>query len=192
MSVSNIETADLGRRLLAYARQTIAHYLGLAPAPSPDADDFLAERGACFVTLHLDGELRGCIGSIRPQRPLAVDLSANAVAAASRDPRFPPLSADELDRVRIEVSLLSSPEFIDFTDEADLMRQITPHEHGLILFAGCRSATFLPQVWEQIPEPQSFLAALKQKAGMQPGRSPDSLMAARFTVRSWEDDSGEA
>ena len=72
------------------------------------------------------------------------------------------------------------------------MRQITPREHGLILFAGCRSATFLPQVWEQISDPQAFLAALKQKAGMQPGRSPDALMAARFTVGSWEENSGEA
>ncbi|AWI80971.1 AMMECR1 domain-containing protein [Parazoarcus communis] len=190
MQANNTEQDDPGPRLLARARQAIGHHLGLAPEPADDAR--LAQRGACFVTLTIDGALRGCIGSIRPQRTLADDVTTNAVAAASRDPRFPPLTADEFAQVRIEVSLLSSPDFVEFTDEADLLRQITPHEDGLILFAGCRSATFLPQVWEQLPQPEHFLAALKQKAGMDPDRPVTGMMAARFSVRKWEETSREA
>lgn len=190
MPPDNTETQGIGPLLLERARQAIAHQLGIGAAPADDPR--LAQRGACFVTLHLDGALRGCIGSIRAQRPLAEDVSANAAAAATRDPRFPPLDRDEFDRVVIEVSLLSAPEFIDFSDEADLMRQVTPHEHGLILFAGCRGSTFLPQVWAQLPDPQDFLAALKRKGGIEPGRASASLMAARFTVSSWEEASGRA
>jgi AmmeMemoRadiSam system protein A len=190
MQANNIDLNDPGPRLLARARQAIAHHLGMAPAPADDV--LLAQRGACFVTLTIDDVLRGCIGSIRPQRTLADDVAANAVAAASTDPRFPPLTAEEFPQVRIEVSLLSSPEFIEFTDEADLLRHLTPHQDGLILFAGCRSATFLPQVWEQLPQPGQFLAALKQKAGMNPERPVNGLMAARFNVRKWKETSREA
>lgn len=190
MCPNTTDGLDLGPLLLSRARQAIAHHLGAGPAPADDPR--LGERGACFVTLHRHGELRGCIGSIRPQRPLAEDVVQNAIAAATRDPRFPPLSRDELASTQIEVSVLSSPEFIDFGDESDLMRQIVPHEHGLILFAGCRSATFLPQVWDQLPEPERFLAALKHKAGLPPDRPADGLMAARFEVRSWQDDPGGA
>lgn len=180
-------STDLGAPLLARARRAIAHHLGLAAAPAASADTRLTARGATFVTLKKHGELRGCIGSLRAQRPLADDVAANAVAAASRDPRFAPLSASEFDDVDIEVSLLSEPEFIDFHDEADLLAQLRPGEDGLILFAGCRSATFLPQVWEQLPEPREFLAALKHKAGLDPLRPVDGLMAARYHVQKWRE-----
>ncbi|MBR0565261.1 AmmeMemoRadiSam system protein A [Azoarcus sp. L1K30] len=190
MHPNTTDRLDLGPLLLARARQAIAHHLGAGPAPADDAR--LRERGACFVTLHRHGELRGCIGSIRPQRPLGEDVVQNAVAAATKDPRFPPLAWDELASTQIEVSVLSSPEFIDFDDESDLMRQIVPREHGLILFAGCRSATFLPQVWDQLPEPEGFLAALKRKAGLPPDRPAGGLMAARFEVRSWQENPGGA
>lgn len=180
-------STELGARLLARARQAIAHHLGLGPAAGKDDDPRLATRGATFVTLKEDGELRGCIGSLRAQRPLAEDVVANAVAAASRDPRFPPVAADEFDRLHIEVSLLSEPEFIDFRDEAELLAQLRPGEDGLILFAGCRSATFLPQVWDQLPEPAQFLAALKHKAGLDPARTVDGLMAARYQVQKWQE-----
>ncbi len=183
---------ELGRVLLALARQAIAHHLGLAPQPVIGDDPRLAERGAAFVTLRLDGQLRGCIGSMRRSRALGEDVVANAVAAASRDPRFPPLTTDEFDAVHIEVSLLSEPDFIEFSDEAELLRQLRPHEDGLILFAGCRSATFLPQVWGQLPEPRDFLAALKHKAGLAPERPVDGLMAARYTVQKWEEAAQEA
>ncbi|ANQ84867.1 hypothetical protein dqs_1829 [Azoarcus olearius] len=178
-------TTDLGPRLLARARQAIAHHLGLAAAPADATEPELTARGACFVTLRQRGELRGCIGSVRAQRPLAEDLDTNAVAAASRDPRFPPLTADELDHTEIEVSLLSEPEFLDFADEDALLAQLRPGEDGLILFSGCRSATFLPQVWEQLPQPQDFLAALKRKAGLDPQRPAANLMAARYQVQKW-------
>ena len=183
------DLTELGTILLARARQAIAHHLGLAPPPTDDPR--LAQRGACFITLTLEGELRGCIGSIRPQRALGEDVVANAVAAASRDPRFPPLAAGELEHVRIEVSLLSSPEFLDFSTEAELLRQLRPGEDGLILFAGCRNATFLPQVWEKLPDPASFLGALKEKAGLAAGRTVDGLMAARYNVRKWQENPQE-
>ena len=183
---------ELGSELLRLARAAIAHHLGIGPAPEPGADPRLAERGATFVTLTLDGELRGCIGSLRRTRALGADVIANAVAAASQDPRFPQLGADEFAQADIEVSLLSEPEFIDFSDEADLLRQLRPFEDGLILFAGCRSATFLPQVWSQLPQPEMFLAALKRKAGMPVERPVDGLMAARYSVSKWHESRAEA
>ncbi|ATE60246.1 AmmeMemoRadiSam system protein A [Thauera sinica] len=188
----NRDSTDLGATLLTLARQAIAHHLGLGPAPLISDDPRLHARGATFVTLTLDGELRGCIGSLRRQRPLGEDVVANAVAAASEDPRFAPLPAGEFDDVHVGVSLLSEPEFIDFTDEADLLRQLRPHHDGLILFSGCGSATFLPQVWEQLPEPRNFLAALKRKAGMPAERPVDGLMAARYAVEKWEEAVREA
>jgi AmmeMemoRadiSam system protein A len=186
------ENDALGRELLARARAAIAHALGRGAAPGASSHPALAGRGASFVTLKKHGELRGCIGSVRAQRPLAEDVAQNAVAAAMRDPRFPPLAADELDAVEIEVSLLSEPEFLDFADEEGLLAQLRPGIDGLILFAGCRSATFLPQVWEQLPEPQHFLAALKQKAGLAPKRPAAGLMAARYQVRKWRERPGQA
>ncbi|TAH41655.1 MAG: AmmeMemoRadiSam system protein A [Betaproteobacteria bacterium] len=181
------DNTELGATLLTLARQAIAHHLGLAPVPRVGDDPRLHERGATFVTLTIGGELRGCIGSLRRQRPLGDDVVSNAVAAASKDPRFPPLSAAAFADVHVEVSLLSEPAFIDFSDEADLLRQLRPHEDGLILFAGCRSATFLPQVWEQLPAPRDFLAALKRKAGLPVERPVDGLMAARYAVEKWEE-----
>lgn len=180
-------TADaaFGAQLLALARAAIAHQLGCGDAVQAGEDARLAARGACFVSLRRNGELRGCIGSIRRTRSLGDDLLANAVAAASRDSRFAPLQADELASVRVEVSVLSEPDFLDFADEAELLRQLRPYEDGLILFAGCRSATFLPQVWAQLPEPAQFLAALKDKAGLRPGHNSASLMAARYAVQKW-------
>ncbi len=177
---------EIGPVLLARARSAIARHLGL-PTDVPPAPDWLSRRRATFVTLTRHGELRGCIGSVRAQRPLGDDVEANAVAAATRDPRFPPLSADEFADIQVEVSLLSEPEFIEFGDEAALAAQIQPGKHGVILFSGCRSATFLPQVWEQLPTPEAFLAALKQKAGLDPRRPAPKLMAATYTVQKWSE-----
>lgn len=192
MPDTDLGLPKLGPPLLRLAREAIAHWLALGPAPSPPDDSRLQARGACFVTLTLDGELRGCMGSLRRTRSLGNDVIENAVAAATRDPRFPPLTAGEFEAVTIELSVLSEPDFIDFADEADLLRQLRPHEDGLILFAGCRNATFLPQVWEQLPEPRLFLAALKQKAGMPAEKAVDGLMAARYAVQKWEEPEQEA
>ena len=183
---------DLGHTLLALARQAIAHHLGRAPAPVVPDDPRLHAKGATFITLTKDGDLRGCIGSLRRSRTLGDDVLANAVAAAMEDPRFPPLEADELDAIAIEVSVLSEPEFLDFFGEEELLAQLRPGEDGLIIFSGCRSATFLPQVWEQLPEPHQFLAALKHKAGLPTHREAAGLMAARYHVRKWKETAQEA
>ncbi len=187
---STAAAAGFGERLLALARAAIAHHLDAGPAPLVGDDPALAARGASFVTLRLDGELRGCIGSLRRSRALGEDVIANAVAAASRDSRFQPLSPSELKRVRLEVAVLSEPEFLDFGDEAELLAQLQPHKHGLMLFACCASATFLPQVWTQFPEPADFLAALKRKAGIRPDHHSSALMAARYTVDKWQEADG--
>jgi AmmeMemoRadiSam system protein A len=177
---------ELGPLLLGHARHAIARHLGLdqpAPASAPE----LAVKGATFVSLYRDGQLRGCMGSIRPQRMLGEDVTVNAVAAASRDPRFAPLTADEFPQVRIEVSLLSEPRFVDFADEDDLLTKLKPGVEGVLLFSGCRHATFLPQVWEQLPEPPRFLAALKQKAGLAADRPAPNLMVATYSVQRWKE-----
>ena len=124
---------QLGKVLLAQARQAIADALGL-PAPAAPEHPQLAERGATFVTLTRDGELRGCIGSLNAHRPLGQDVRDNAVSAALRDPRFPPLSAAEFADVRVEVSLLTEPDFIEFRDEADALAQLEPGRDGVIFF----------------------------------------------------------
>ena len=177
---------QLGQVLLAQARKAIADALGL-PAPAAPDHPQLAERSATFVTLTLDGELRGCIGSLNAHRPLGQDVRDNAVSAALRDPRFPPLTAAEFASVQVEVSLLTEPDFIEFRDEADALAQLVPGRDGVIFFNGCQRATFLPQVWEEIPDPHHFLAALKLKAGLDPRRPARNLMAARYTVAKWKE-----
>lgn len=182
--VTALSDTELGSRMLSRARQAIGNHLGLRVAPLRD-DPLLSYRAASFVTLHLNGRLRGCIGSVRAQRPLAEDLVANAIAASTRDPRFPPVAAEEFDSLHIEVSLLSEPEFVEFDDEDSLLAMLQPGVHGVLLFAGCRSATFLPQVWEHLRDPRTFLAALKEKAGLEPEGPVPNLMVATYTVRKW-------
>ena len=128
-------TDTLGPVLLAQARKAIADALGQSAPPPPEHPQ-LKERGASFVTLTIDGELRGCIGSLNAHRALGEDVRVNAVAAALRDPRFPPLSAAEFERVSIEVSLLSEPDFMEFRDEADALAQLVPGRDGVIFFNG--------------------------------------------------------
>ena len=177
---------QLGQILLAQARKAIADALGL-PAPAAPDHPQLAERGATFVTLTLDGELRGCIGSLNAHRPLGQDVRDNAVSAALRDPRFPPLSAAEFADVRVEVSLLTEPDFIEFRDEADALAQLVPGRDGVIFFNGCQRATFLPQVWEQLPDPRTFLAHLKQKAGLPADWWSEEASLQRYEVRKWKE-----
>jgi AmmeMemoRadiSam system protein A len=183
---------DFGTTVLQLARQAIAHRLGRGPAPVIADDPRLHEKGATFITLSRGGELRGCIGSLRRSRTLGEDVIHNAVAAAVEDSRFSPVTADELDSIAIEVSLLSEPEFLDFFGEEELLAQLRPGEDGLIIFSGCQSATFLPQVWEQLPEPRQFLAALKHKAGLPTNREVVELMAARYHVQKWKETEQEA
>lgn len=128
-----------------------------------------AKPKATFVTLTLDRQLRGCIGSLIAHRPLLDDLIYNAKAAAFDDPRFYPLSSEEFSRVHIEVSLLSEPELITYENSDDLKSKVTVGEDGIILQKGSRKATFLPQVWEQLPSFELFFSHLCQKAGLESG-----------------------
>jgi AmmeMemoRadiSam system protein B/AmmeMemoRadiSam system protein A len=179
-------TDDLGLALLSRARNAIAAELGQPAQPEPD-HPALNSPGATFVTLTQGGDLRGCIGSLEAHRPLERDVRANAVAAAFRDPRFPPLTLAELPRTRVEVSLLTAPQPMPFKDEADALRQLRPGIDGVILVAGHRRSTFLPQVWEQLPAPRSFMAHLKQKAGLPADWWSSEVQLQRYEVRKWKE-----
>ena len=132
-------------------------------------DDYpaeLTEPRATFVTLEKNHQLRGCIGMLEAVRPLAEDIAENAFSAAFRDPRFPPLEAYELNDLEIHLSILTPAEPVSFSSEQDLLAQLQPGIDGLILEEGHRRGTFLPSVWESLPEPGQFLRHLKQKAGL--------------------------
>jgi len=157
--------------LLILARETISRRLAEKPPLAIELESLpgeLVQPGASFVTLTLDGMLRGCIGSIEPSQPLVLDVRDNALGAAFRDPRFPPLGEEELERVHIEVSVLTPPQPLPYTDAQDLMAKLRPHVDVVIIQRGWRRATFLPQVWEKIPDVRNFLAQLCLKAGLPP------------------------
>lgn len=177
---------DPGATLLALARGAIAAAFG-GPLPAPVDEPTLREPGAVFVTLTQGGALRGCIGSLEAYRPLADDVAANALAAAFRDPRFPPLTADELPRTRVEVSLLTPPEPLAFKDEADALAKLQPGVDGIIFACGPRRATFLPQVWEQLPDRREFMAHLKQKAGLPAAFWSPEVTLQRYRVQKWSE-----
>lgn len=127
----------------------------------------LREQGASFITLTVRGQLRGCIGALEPYQSLAEDVCEHAVAAALEDPRFPPVTKDELNGIRIEVSRLTRPSPLAYKDAGDLLSKLRPHVDGVILRDGTRRhATFLPQVWETIRDPAEFLNHLCQKMGV--------------------------
>ncbi len=176
------------RALLELARDSIDHGLAHGTPLEPDLEELPAELGeprAAFLTLHLDGRLRGCIGSLEARRPLAEDVAGNAFAAAFRDPRFPPVSAAEAPRLELEISVLSPPEAMHFKSEADLLAQLQPGVDGLILSDLGRRGTFLPSVWSQLPEPRDFLVHLKHKAGLPADHWSASLTVERYTTESF-------
>ena len=179
-------TADPGPALLVRARNAIAAQLRQATQVEP-AHPALGQPGATFVTLTQNGTLRGCIGSLEAHRPLDQDVRANAVAAAFSDPRFPPLTLAELPRTRVEVSLLTVPQPMTFSNEADALRQLRPNIDGVIFSAGIKRSTFLPQVWEQLPDPRQFMARLKQKAGLTADYWSSEVQLQRYEVRKWKE-----
>lgn len=176
----------LGRALLTRARNAIAAELGLATEPEPNADG-LDQPGAVFVTLTRNGELRGCIGSLEAWRPLDADVRANAKAAAFQDPRFPPLTAEELPGTRVEVSLLTPATPIHFTSEEDAVNQLRPGLDGVILECAGHRGTFLPQVWESLPERHLFLNHLKRKAGLPADYWVPGIKLSRYEVNKWKE-----
>lgn len=176
----------LGLALLTIARNAIGKQLDQETQtvlPHPD----LAHPAATFVTLTQAGQLRGCIGSLEAYRALATDVAENACAAAFRDPRFAPLSRAEFTSTRVEVSLLQAAEAIHFVDEADAIATLRPGIDGLILTHGQRRATFLPQVWETLPDPQRFLQQLKLKAGLPSNFWDEEITLARYGVQKWKE-----
>lgn len=178
---------DLGTTLLTLARNAIAARFGLPTAPVAVDLPELHKTGATFVTLTQRGDLRGCIGSLEAWRPLLKDVQENACSAAFHDPRFEPLEEAELPLTRVEVSLLTPAEPINFRDEADALAHLRPGTDGVIFSAGSRRATFLPQVWEQLPEPAAFMARLKQKAGLPAGYWGPDVRLERYTVEKWKE-----
>lgn len=179
--------AELGPVLVDLARRALSARLLGAPFEL-DLDRLpaaLARPGAAFVTLERRGELRGCIGTLEAHRPLAEDVVENACAAAFRDPRFAPLTADELDGLDLSVSVLGAPVALPAASEAELLAALEPGVDGLIVEDGYHRATFLPAVWESLPEPRDFLAHLWRKAGLPRGHWSPTLTCRRYRVASF-------
>jgi hypothetical protein len=145
----------------------------------------LSNRRASFVTLKQNGELRGCIGSLEPVSSLVEDVARNAFAAAFRDPRFPALAAAELQDLDIGISVLGPTEPVEFGSEAELLDRLRPGMDGLVLRDGHHRGTFLPAVWESLPQPADFLGHLKQKAGLPGDYWSDTLEIGRYTTQSF-------
>lgn len=164
---------EQGRLLVKLARQTLMERLGRkVPQDNIDslnealADPCFQISCGTFVTLKIKGQLRGCIGNLTASESLISGIRRNALNAAFHDPRFAALSASELDRVEIEVSILTEPKPLNYRDSADLLKKLRPKVDGVTICLGHASATFLPQVWEQLPNPQDFLSHLCMKAGL--------------------------
>ena len=178
--------SEMEKELLLQTAADSIDYGLLRHEPFPVVVDRFPSRlqaeGASFVTLHLHDQLRGCIGSTEAYRPLILDVASNAFAASQRDPRFSPVTPEELADLALSVSILSLPEAIPFQDEEDLLRQLQPGQDGLIIDDGSHRATFLPQVWEQLPDRHEFLHHLKRKAGLRAGHGSCAFTARRYSV----------
>lgn len=154
--------------LLKLARQSIELAVNNRRLPKLNLAEYspaLRENGASFVTLTEDGDLRGCIGALEPYQPLVQDVCEHAAAAATEDYRFLPVTPDEVSKLKIEISRLTPPQPLAYSDPAELLTLLRPNIDGVVLRDGIRRATFLPQVWEKIPDPATFLAHLCQKMG---------------------------
>jgi len=181
-------TADEQEILLHIAYQSIRSGLESRQPAVISADAIparLSAMRASFVTLHAEEKLRGCIGSLEPRTSLAEDVSFNAYAAAFRDTRFRPLQADELVTLSLQISVLSTPERLDFDSESSLLEAIRPGIDGLILQEQAFRSTFLPSVWESLPEPAQFVGHLKLKAGLAADYWSASIRVWRYTTESF-------
>jgi AmmeMemoRadiSam system protein B/AmmeMemoRadiSam system protein A len=168
------------------ARAALAQLFGgPAPARTPD-QPWLDEPRACFVSLHRHGQLRGCCGTLEPRAPLFEEIFRSARLAATEDGRFDPVAEEELPELDVEVSVLSSLQPLAAGDEEEAARRLRPGVDGLYLVAGSHRATFIPAVWEQLPDPHAFLLHLRAKAGLSGGWSPGTLLF-RFTAERYRD-----
>ena len=181
-----------GRYLLDLARHTIEAALDITGTPPHEPpSEALQEPGASFVTLTMRGDiLRGCIGTLIAQRPLVNDVRANALAAAFEDPRFSPLTQEELPHIRVEVSVLTKPQPLDYEGPQDLVQKLRPDVDGVVIERGWHRATFLPQVWEQLPTPEEFLSHLCYKAGLPAGTWQEGrLKVSIYQVQKFREES---
>ncbi len=171
--------------LLDIARTSIANGLKQGQPLAVRQGDYpsiLQAPRASFVTLQINTQLRGCIGTLEAFRPLIEDVAENAFAAAFRDPRFPPVSEKEFKQLDYHISILSPSEPIEVKSENDLLNKLRPGIDGLVLEEGGRRGTFLPSVWESLPSPRQFLAQLKVKAGLPADYWSDNIKVKRYTV----------
>jgi len=186
MSSAKLVNEHDGLQLLRLARESIRQFLQSGRTLQLDLEampDGLLQTGASFVTLNLNGQLRGCIGHLEATQALVQDVVENARLAAFSDPRFPPLTPSEFERIEISLSILSAPEPMSFDSETDLLTKIRPGIDGLILVDEGHQGTFLPSVWESLPEPAQFLRQLKRKAGFSENYWSDSLQVLRYTAQ---------
>ncbi len=181
-------TIDQRRILSNTARRSIQHGLHNKSPLVPQTDHYdpaLTKDQACFVTLKLNGNLRGCIGHLLPIQPLICDVAENAWSAAYRDQRFTPVTEQEYQSLSIEISVLSIPEKISFISESDLLNQINPGIDGLILHYQDKRGTFLPTVWKSLPDKRLFLIQLKIKAGLAGDFWSDEIQVERYQTISF-------
>lgn len=184
-------TAPDRQTLLSIARQTLSSVCAGGALPTFDAAQMppaLTTHRACFVTLTLDGRLRGCIGTVLATEPLYLSVAHNACGAAKRDPRFDPVVEEEVGAIRIEISVLTEPEPLQWSSPDDVLRALRPGVDGVLLRRDLRLATFLPQVWEHVPEKERFMALLCEKAGFDPSawRTPGTAILT-YQVESFFD-----
>jgi len=187
-SPSSSQHETHGKPLLLLARQSIQHGLATGKPVPVTLEDFhsdLQQPGAAFVTLHKQQALRGCIGNLNAHQPLVNDVADNAFNAAFRDPRFPALETKELDALHVEISVLTPYEPVDVESEAELLSILQPRIDGIVLEEGHYRSTFLPAVWEQLPDKQQFLRHLKLKAGLPADYWSASLRIFRYRTISY-------
>ena len=180
-------TSEQRDTILSLARDSIRAGLDQGHALTVDPSEFdedLQATRSCFVTLHKQSALRGCIGSLNAHRALVTDVADNAYAAAFRDPRFAPVTRDELAALDIRVSILTPAQPMQFKDEQDLIEQLRPGEDGLIVEDDYHRGTFLPAVWQQLPEASDFLRHLKIKAGLPPDYWSPTIRVSRYHAES--------
>lgn len=176
--------------LINLARDSITTYLKSGKKPDillEEIPEEFRKKRASFVTLELEGELRGCIGSLIPTKPLYEDIMDNSINAATGDPRFPALGEDEVEHIDIEISVLSIPKVLEHSDSKDLLDKLKSGKHGVILSKQGFVATFLPQVWEQLPDKEDFLSNLCLKADLPAEEWKKKVNIQVYTVDSFKE-----
>lgn len=180
-------SADDQKTLLELANTVISYGIEFGVSMHINPNEYplnLQANCATFVTIKIDGDIRGCIGTLKPYQSLVEDVAEHAYKAAFEDPRFPPISRREAEKCNVSISVLSEPEEIEFDTQDDLVSKLQPGVDGLILEAGEHTSTFLPQVWDDIEDPSDFLRGLKMKLGMRQDYWSHAVKAKRYTTQS--------